>query len=386
MLSHPPNIITPIEPNQAAIENLRAYGPHPAHADALRTFGQFIGVWDMDIKLFDKTGNTIYHQLGVWMFSWILDGRAIQDVLIGPPRPTQPSTERAMGTTIRYYNEAKKRWQITWMTPSGRTCIHLEGGQRGDGIFLEGTDVDGSPLRWMFSEITPDSFHWRGYISDDSGKSWRMEQEMFARRRATDSVTPVKHTALWRRLDLAGLESARLEQTPNGWELSGAASFQYRDAPCLLDYNVRCDASWNSRSVSVYGVVGNEVVHHELRVSPTGRWVHNDVEVPELDGCTDVDLNFTPSTNTLPIRRLSLPIGGSAEIRAAWLRFPDFALRPLVQTYTRKTADRYGYRAGTFESEISFDSAGFVRDYPPAWRAIAATPRSKGQRKEAVPR
>jgi hypothetical protein len=116
------------------------------------------------------------------------------------------------------------------------------------------------------------------------------------------------------------------------------------------------------------------------------RWIHNDIEVPTLDGCIDVDLNFTPSTNTLPIRRLALPIGHSAEVPAAWLRFPDFTLQPLVQTYTRKTANRYGYRAGTFESEISFDSAGLVHDYPPAWRAIAATPASKGQRKEAVPR
>src|SRR5215469_16157984 len=69
MLSHPPDIITTAEQNQAAIENLRAYGPHPAYADTLRTFGQLIGIWDMDIRLFDKTGETTYHQPGVWMFS-----------------------------------------------------------------------------------------------------------------------------------------------------------------------------------------------------------------------------------------------------------------------------------------------------------------------------
>ena len=149
---------------------------------------------------------------------------------------------------------------------------------------------------------------------------------------------------------------------------------------------MQCDATWKTRSVSVNGVVGNEVVHHELRVSPTGRWIHNDVEVPELDGCIDVDLDFSPSTNMLPIRRLSLPIGGSAKIRAAWLRFPNFTLQPMVQTYTRKTADRYSYRVATFESEISFDSAGFVRDYPPAWQAIATMPTSGSERTKAAPR
>ena len=41
-----------------------------------------------------------------------------------------------------------------------------------------------------------------------------------------------------------------------------------------------------------------------------------------VDGCRDIDLNFSPSTNVLPIRRLSLDVGDQAAVRAAWLRFP----------------------------------------------------------------
>lgn len=187
MPSNPPEIISPPDPAQAGIENLRAHGPHPGYADALHTFGQFVGIWDMDVALFDPVGKITYHQPCVWMFSWILDGRAIQDVLIGPPRPGASGKERAMGTTVRYFNEALHRWEITYMSATSRTYIQLAGGERGDSIILEGKDVDGSPLRWTFTEVTADSFHWRGYISSDAGKTWRMEQEMFAHRRPIGS-------------------------------------------------------------------------------------------------------------------------------------------------------------------------------------------------------
>ena len=197
MQPQPPRIVLPNDSTQAAIENLRAPNAHSGYEEKLRTFGQFIGVWDMDIQLFNKANEIVYHQPGVWMFSWILDGRAIQDVIVGPPRSNPANGERRIGTTIRYYDEVTKRWHITFMTPTGQIYIHLEGGQRGDTIVLEGKDTDGSALRWMFTDITPQSFHWRGYTSPDDGKTWHLEQEMFAKRR-----TPVKteeHSAWWYR-------------------------------------------------------------------------------------------------------------------------------------------------------------------------------------------
>jgi hypothetical protein len=43
---------------------------------------------------------------------------------------------------------------------------------------LLGTDVDGSALRWSFNDIKSDSLYWKGEISSDGGKTWRVEQEM----------------------------------------------------------------------------------------------------------------------------------------------------------------------------------------------------------------
>ena len=231
MQSHPPRIVLPNDSTQAAIENLRAPSIHPGYEAKLRTFGQFIGVWDMDIKLFNEENQIVYHQPGVWMFSWILDGRAIQDVIVGPPKLDPAHGERRIGTTIRYYNETTKRWHITFMTATGQIYIHLEGGEQGDAIVLEGKDTDGSALRWMFTEITPGSFHWLGYTSPDNGKTWRLEQEMFAKRRAP--VTTGEGSAWWRRNDLRGLESARLQRTNNGWLLS---AHRHSNTPVRLVY------------------------------------------------------------------------------------------------------------------------------------------------------
>ncbi len=138
----------------------------------------------------------------------------------------------------------------------------------------------------------------------------------------------------------------------------------------MLKYEVRCDKDWRTRLVLVDGWVNQRPVHHQIVVKPNGRWIHNRTELPQFDGCTDVDLSFSPSTNTLPIRRLRLAVGASARVRAAWLRFPDFTLHVAEQSYTRIATDRYEYRNGKFRSEILVDSIGLIRDFPPAWKPL----------------
>lgn len=98
-------------------------------------------------------------------------------------------------------------------------------------------------------------------------------------------------------------------------------------------------------------------------------WFVNDEERPEIAGCIDIDLNFSPVTNTLPIRRLNLAVGQNAKVRSAWLRFPDFELKPLEQTYTRTDETHYRYESASgFMRDLEVNEFGFVTEYPDFWQ------------------
>jgi uncharacterized protein len=171
---------------------------------------------------------------------------------------------------------------------------------------------------------------------------------------------------LWRRLDRPGHESSRLTSRDGGWHLAGTAVFAHGGGPCRLDYAIACDTSWRTRSAKIEGWLGPQAVEIEIVVDSAHRWSMNGADCPAVAGCIDVDLNFSPATNLLPIRRLSLAIGEEAAVRASWLRFPSFTLEPLDQLYRRIGDARYRYESagGTFVTELEVNAAGFVTRYP----------------------
>ena len=94
-----------------------------------------------------------------------------------------------------------------------------------------------------------------------------------------------------------------------------------------------------------------------------------------LDGCHDVDLGWTPATNTVPIRRLGLEVGETASITAAWVRFPELDVVASEQRYTRLGNDRWQYRSGDYDYELVTDeTTGLVLSYgDDLWRAVATS-------------
>ncbi|MBI2466831.1 MAG: putative glycolipid-binding domain-containing protein [Candidatus Rokubacteria bacterium] len=180
---------------------------------------------------------------------------------------------------------------------------------------------------------------------------------------------------LWRRLDQPGHESARLLSRDASWHLAGTAVFAHDGQPCRLDYLVVCDPEWRTVSATVAGWVGAETIQAALSVDAARRWRLNGTERPEVAGCIDLDLNFSPSTNLLPIRRLGLAVGEGAEVRAAWFGFPSFTLEPLDQRYRRTGVGTYRYESagGRFVTEIEVNAAGFVTRYPGFWQSEVAT-------------
>jgi hypothetical protein len=109
----------------------------------------------------------------------------------------------------------------------------------------------------------------------------------------------------------------------------------------------------------------NPSVH--LRRSKDGEWFDgSDRLLPDFSGAFDVDLSITLLTNTFPIRRLKLAVGGSAEIIAAYIAFPGLTISPDRQRYTRLSPDLYRYESldSDFVREITVDQPGLVITYP----------------------
>jgi hypothetical protein len=181
---------------------------------------------------------------------------------------------------------------------------------------------------------------------------------------------------VWRRLDLPGHDAATIEPIKDGWRVSGVAVVVESALPCRIEYEITCDLRWVTRQCSLRGYVGATTVALDVRRKASGNWKVNGVDAPDLQGCTDIDLGFTPATNLLPIRRLRLEVGQRAVVRAAWIRFPEFTAEVLDQVYTRQAGDRYLYESdnGAFRRELRVDPFGCVVDYPGLWRAEATVP------------
>jgi len=179
-----------------------------------------------------------------------------------------------------------------------------------------------------------------------------------------------EQSIIWNRLDRPGHEYARVFFEQSRGHLSGTAIFVYEKEFCRLDYSVECDSEWKTLAGKVAGYVGDKIIKTAITADSKHHWRPNGRECPDVENCTDIDLNFSPVTNLLPVRRLNLAVGEKAAVRAAWLRFPSFALEPLEQIYERvdKTKYRYESAGGQFVTELLVNDFGLVTEYPNFWQ------------------
>lgn len=170
---------------KAMISLLDAEGPDPERAAGLMQFGWLVGSWDVEATFWDHDGNVVGEHRGEWHFGWVLQGRAIQDVLISPPLEEQleGGAAKVYGSSFRQYDPATDTWRVTWFSPISGTIVDLTARSEGQRIVLDGEEPDGKRDRWIFSDITPDAFTWTGHESVDDGRTWPVVERMLANRR-----------------------------------------------------------------------------------------------------------------------------------------------------------------------------------------------------------
>ena len=188
---------------------------------------------------------------------------------------------------------------------------------------------------------------------------------------------------LWEPCGEPGLEHLLVQFSAAGLLADGFVIRQRPGArPFRLRYQIRCDEATRVRSAQMW-IEFPEEHRVDLRSDGLGNWTDGaGVALPGLAGCIDLDIAATPFTNTLPIRRLGLKPGQSAEFDVVYLTIPDLEVRSLRQRYSflRSEAGRcvYLYQncASGFAAELPVDEDGLVLDYPGQWRRHTGDARS----------
>jgi uncharacterized protein len=134
-------------------------------------------------------------------------------------------------------------------------------------------------------------------------------------------------------------------------------------------YGLTCDASTRFRKLTI--TVASAAGDRTLKLaSEDGGWVANGTSRLDLAGCIDIDINCTPLTNTLPVRRLDWSGEATHDIDVAYVTVPELEVRNVGQRYTRLDGNRFRYESGSFKRDLILDERGFVLDYPGLWSRL----------------
>jgi hypothetical protein len=143
-----------------------------------------------------------------------------------------------------------------------------------------------------------------------------------------------------------------------------------------IRYQITCDPNWHVLKV-VVGSLEEDGQTLRFASDGLGNWTNESGDpVPGLEGCLDVDITATPFTNTLPIRRLNLKPGESAEIKVVYVTIPGMQVSVDPQRYTcletSRAGGKYKFESlnGDFTADITVDADGLVEDYPQLFKRV----------------
>lgn len=174
-----------IKAENSAVQSLLAANLAPDIPEPDDIYGWLAGSWELDVRHYRVDVSSLGLK-GEAHFFRALEGRAVQDVWIMPARdarvPDLAAENNMYGTTLRVWDASIAAWRVTYINPVTGQRDELVGRRIGRDIIQVGTHQNGTPIRWNFTDISPDAFHWTGEALEPDGASWRLEGEFHAHR------------------------------------------------------------------------------------------------------------------------------------------------------------------------------------------------------------
>ena len=164
---------------QQSSEAAKAVVQHtPAEHDGQRDFDFEIGTWKIHLKRLDHrlSGSTTWVEFdGTSVTRKVWDGRAdLEEFEVDSP------TGHIEGMTLRLYDPQTHQWSLYWATSKsgalGPPTIGEFKNGRGEFFDTEPSGPNGRSIlvRFVWSDITPNSAHFEQSFSDDGGKTWEV--------------------------------------------------------------------------------------------------------------------------------------------------------------------------------------------------------------------
>jgi hypothetical protein len=146
----------------------------PTQRDGQHDFDFEIGAWKTQLRrrLRPLTGSTTWVEYqGTTVVRKIWNGRAnlVELEVDGPPGHIE-------GLSLRLYNPQSRQWSVNYSNSASGTMSQPVIGEfkNGRGEFFGQDFLNGRAIlvRFIISDITPDSCHFEQSFSDDGGKTW----------------------------------------------------------------------------------------------------------------------------------------------------------------------------------------------------------------------
>jgi uncharacterized protein len=184
-------------------------------------------------------------------------------------------------------------------------------------------------------------------------------------------LADLPESAAWRLLDAhEGFEVLFPRRTRDGYQFEGHSVGVEEGEAWSISYTLDLDAGWTARSGHVRGHSRMDAHEVKLEADGSGGWLVNGEPATQLGGCPDIDLEGSAFTNALPVHRVGLAVGASADAPAAYVRAQDLSVERLEQRYRRISNEgersRYDYESPAFDTRcvLVYDESGLVLDYP----------------------
>ncbi|WP_214367302.1 putative glycolipid-binding domain-containing protein [Pseudonocardia sp. H11422] len=187
----------------------------------------------------------------------------------------------------------------------------------------------------------------------------------------------------WQADGAVGLEGTRLLLGAGGFRALGRLVRLDGDEEFTASYRVVVGEDGTVQRLSVTAATAARERHLTLNRTEDGFWLldtGSGSDRSEFGGAVDVDLEYSPLFNTLPIRRLGLHREvGDHVLPVVFVALPDLEVELVDQRYrTVSTLDDglgeavIGFSSGDFAAELAVDGDAVVSRYPGVAQRVTA--------------